>query len=301
MISDWGALQTILAIAVAGNLSAAAKSLKVNQSTVSRRLRAIEDELGCSLFRRTRENLFIPTEAGEALVETARSVGALIGEAGEKLGNAAKPVRIASCEVLAKVIVAPTVAAWRKETGESCDLIVSDNLFTLDPESFDILITPMDSAPQDMTGKRIATLQWGLYASPGYLAEHPVEEGCETLDGHSIIQAAESLADIDIYKALSELGGTVAFRSSSPLTQADMAANGAGITLLPCAIADHDSRLLPIAAKIRPTNEVWMVARRAVVNQPKVRRFLDWGFARLRNAPSSTTSANSIARLQIVS
>ena len=67
---DWDDLRFVLATARAGTLVAAATSLNVTHTTVSRRLRSLEDELGVLLFDRTPDG-WLPTAAGEDLVDTA--------------------------------------------------------------------------------------------------------------------------------------------------------------------------------------------------------------------------------------
>lgn len=70
---DWNDLKTVLAIHRAGSLKRAATSLKVNQSTVGRRLSAIEAALGVILFIRDRQG-FEPTDAGRAVIKRAKFV-----------------------------------------------------------------------------------------------------------------------------------------------------------------------------------------------------------------------------------
>ncbi len=68
---SWDDLKFVLAIANAGSLTKAARSLGVTHSTVSRRLSALEEEIGARLFDRLPEG-FTPTTAGEEAVEAAR-------------------------------------------------------------------------------------------------------------------------------------------------------------------------------------------------------------------------------------
>jgi DNA-binding transcriptional LysR family regulator len=76
-------LRTILAVANAGGFRRAATQLAVGQSVVSKRVRALEDELGVSLFERNREGARL-THAGRNFVERARSVVAEIDAAAQE-------------------------------------------------------------------------------------------------------------------------------------------------------------------------------------------------------------------------
>ncbi|WP_165351108.1 LysR family transcriptional regulator [Ciceribacter ferrooxidans] len=286
MISDWSDLQTILAIATEGTLTAAARRLGVNQSTMSRRLQAIEQALDAALFRRLEDGRLRPTAAAERLIETARQVEALVGHANTALAASPVPLRLATCEVLSAVFAAPALAGWREHTGEPAELSVYDNLFVLPADEFDVMITPLESAPTDMVGRRVGRLDWDFYASPGYARARPLAADATGFDGHDVIHAAGSLAEVATYRRLGDLGGRSVFRSSSVVAQRDMAATGAGIALLPACIVLPEHGLVRLENRLQPPPaEVWMVARRATAAQPRVRRFLDWAGERFRAAP----------------
>lgn len=70
---DWDAFRIILAIAEEGNLSAAAVKLNVNQATVGRKLKRVEQTLGVKLFDRMNNGLF-STDVGEAAIRCAKNI-----------------------------------------------------------------------------------------------------------------------------------------------------------------------------------------------------------------------------------
>lgn len=79
---NWNDLQAFLAIAQAGQLAKAAAAMRVDATTMGRRLRRLESQLGATLFEQTRQGQVL-TEAGEALlarVEEMASAAAAIGE-----------------------------------------------------------------------------------------------------------------------------------------------------------------------------------------------------------------------------
>lgn len=66
-------LETVVAIAEEGSLTGASRRLHVSQPPVSRRLAALEDELGVLLFERLARGMR-PTVAGARFVDDARSI-----------------------------------------------------------------------------------------------------------------------------------------------------------------------------------------------------------------------------------
>jgi DNA-binding transcriptional LysR family regulator len=72
---NWDDLKILLACSRAGSLSGAAQLLGIDQATASRRLAALEADLGAILFARARTGL-TPTEAGEAAITRALEIEA---------------------------------------------------------------------------------------------------------------------------------------------------------------------------------------------------------------------------------
>jgi DNA-binding transcriptional LysR family regulator len=70
---DWTDLRFLLAVQRAKTLSAAARKLGCNQTTVGRRIEALESALDRRLFRRTPDGYF-PTPDGEAALTRAERI-----------------------------------------------------------------------------------------------------------------------------------------------------------------------------------------------------------------------------------
>src|SRR5512142_2896557 len=110
---DWQDLRFLLAIQRAGSLTAAAARLRVNQSTVSRRLATLEGAIGARLFERTPGGLRptatadrIATRA-ERLEEEALAIGRLLSGAGQTRVEGV--VRVTATEGLGVHLVAPAL------------------------------------------------------------------------------------------------------------------------------------------------------------------------------------------------
>ncbi|HSN26734.1 MAG TPA: LysR family transcriptional regulator, partial [Kofleriaceae bacterium] len=92
---DWDDLKYLLAVADAGALAPAAKSMGVDPSTVSRRISALEKALGAELVARTPEGMTL-TAAGHAAVAVARRIdGELSALAAELAGSLEVPSGVA--------------------------------------------------------------------------------------------------------------------------------------------------------------------------------------------------------------
>ena len=276
MISDWSDFQTVLAIARKGSLSGAGRELGLSQSTVSRRLQAIERQLNRPIFVRSSGGDLSLNEAGKALVAAAERMDAVFRSSAEALSGIETPVRVATCEVVAKAFLVTALSAWSIETNSAADVSVHDDLFCLPDDTFDVLVTPLKSAPENMVGHRVAGLKWKVFVSPHYLRESGFTPGQSSLAGCRVIRSSGSLADIAACVWFNALGGQPVLSASSPAAQLEAAAAGTGFALLPEAIAAEDPRLVPVEFPNSPTSDIWVVARRATMQQPRVAAFLKW-------------------------
>lgn len=89
MTLNWDDLKVLLAIARAGTLTGAAQLAGMDQSTVGRRLGALEADLGAILFVRAKTG-FTPTEAGQAAIARAHEIESRALRLAEDIAHADK-------------------------------------------------------------------------------------------------------------------------------------------------------------------------------------------------------------------
>lgn len=267
---DWNEPRWVLAVHEAGSLSAAARVLGVSQSTMSRRIAAVEAG-GRAVFRADGRL----TERGKKMVAAARQMARAFARA----QGDPSPLRIASCEVTARLFVADALSAWSVGSGQAADHAVYEDLFALRPGDYDLLVSPFDSPPEGTAGERIGVLACALFAAPAYVEQSPV---AGDLAGHRVILASGSLARVPAYAWLAAQGGRVALLSSSPLAMLEACARGQGVALLPQQLADDRLCRLDLAAP--PDTPVWLVADAEDATHPRIASFLRWARAHFRKA-----------------
>ncbi len=86
MSLDWNDLKIALALSRHGSLSGGGRALGLDQSTVGRRLTALEAAVGATLFVRTRAGVAV-TEAGQRLIDLAVEVESRVGQLSEVVGE----------------------------------------------------------------------------------------------------------------------------------------------------------------------------------------------------------------------
>lgn len=281
---DWSALPFFLELARQGRLAPTARRLRVDHTTVSRRVAELERALDQKLFDRSAEG-FSLTEQGRALMPLAEAMEAqaLSIEAGRAAGGAVQGrVRVASMEGIASQYLArrlPILA--ERHPGLAVELVTSPALFNLTRREADISLSFVPVRGPKLSIRRVGGFALFLYASPGYLAQHGTPAGPEELARHRFVDYVEDLVQIpEVHWLLDVISHPqVAFRSSSMYAQATAAANGAGLVLLPSFAGETDPRLVPVLkAQVRTERPIYLSVHEELAWVPRVKetlRFLE--------------------------
>jgi len=190
-MNDLGSLLAFQSVLKSGSLSQAARSLGVPKSTLSRRIRDLEESLGQVLIRREARRL-IPTEAGELLAKYADRLLVLAEQGQEALRDLGSEV----CGELTIYAENAIVRAWL------ADIVYG--FISLHPEvqlnlKTRIVAPSVDHHSQvhfwfgtppehGLRQELLALLPVGLYASPSYLAAHGTPERPDDLEQHLWVQ-----------------------------------------------------------------------------------------------------------------
>lgn len=228
-----------------GSFSRAAERLGMPKSTLSRRLTALEAQLGERLLLRTTRKLSV-TDFGSAVLAHAQQVTAEV-EATLALTQhrQAEPsgrLRLSMPGDIANEMLAPLLAEIiAKYPAIALEVDLSPRRVDLIGENFDVALR-MGDLPDDasLAARRVAGFSTGLYAAPGYLARNGVPAEPEALMEHDTLHLlTRSGEPVPWRLQRGELRweGTPPGRASanSPSLLARLALAGAGIT----ALADH--------------------------------------------------------------
>jgi DNA-binding transcriptional LysR family regulator len=293
---DWDDLKYFLAVARHGSTLGAGRALRVSQTTVARRLAALEQRLGLVLVER-RQAGYALTTAGEALVKRAESVeaaaAAFADAAGAQSREASGTVCLTCIELYAVTIVPPLLRDLHEaHPGLKIELDVADFRRDLAAGEADVALRagrmPADSS---LVGRRIAPDPWTLYCSRAYAAAHPRPRTAADLRGHQIIGGGGDKIwppyRAWLQRHRLEEAVTMHHSSASGLLAAVRA--GAGLAVLPSFVADRDPDLVrclkPIAGD---DSEMWLLTHERLRHTPRVRAVMDFLGERLTRLARET-------------
>jgi DNA-binding transcriptional LysR family regulator len=275
---DWDDLRFFLALSRHGSLSAAAKVLHVAQSTVGRRLISLEASLGVRLLNRTPDG-YVPTLAGQDVREQAERVEAqalsLQRSVGGRDTRLAGLVRVTCAETVATHILAPCFATLHDRHPDlMIELIPNPRELSLSMREADISVRLKRSDQHDLVVRRIGSIAFGLYASPGYLARYGslnVDGGCP---GHFLITQLEDIQDATQTGWLTDFAPSarVAMQTSSHEAAVLAAVHGGGLACLARFRADHEAGLTRLATPLPiPGAGIWLLVHRDNRQTPRIR------------------------------
>jgi DNA-binding transcriptional LysR family regulator len=281
-MADLDGMALFVRIMEAGSLSAAARSLGLPKSTVSRRLSQLEQALGTSLISRSTRALSL-TDAGRDFLDRIRP---LVFEAEQaeleiksRGARAVGLVRIGATTAFGQSILAPLLCSlMQREPDLRIELQLSDQRENLFEDGLDIAVRMGRLDSSELTVRKLCSVTRGLYAAPTYLARCGEPEGPADLARHECIVIAKSLERWSFADG-TEVRVPWRFASGTVAMALDAAMRGQGIALLPHFItvtAEASGELrkilpntpLPVAeaSALYPRNRTPSFAVKAVVD-----------------------------------
>jgi len=178
-MNDWDDIRFFLEVARAGSISSASKILKVNHTTVSRRIHSLEKKHGVRLFERSRDG-YQMTEAADAIYHQALEIElqnqqisrTLFGQDTRLEG----PISLTMPHDIFEYCLAKDLAEFHQtHPGIQLKLIVGKGVLNLSSREADIAIRLTPSPPDYLVGREVSGLQHALYSTdPNLNTNKPV-------------------------------------------------------------------------------------------------------------------------------
>lgn len=261
---NWDDGRLFLAVARAGQMRAAATTLGLNQATLSRRVAALEAQLGCRLLIRRPHGCTL-TGDGSALLARLERVEAemlLAGATGDTSGVVRGTVRLGAPDGFGTAFLAPRLAALtRAHPDLVIQLVPAPRSFSLSEREADIAVMVGRPKSGRLRVQKLTDYSLGLYASPAYLEAHGTPATLDALlSAHRLVGYVGDLLHTPELDYAHEISGL--WRSdvevSSALGQCEAVLGGAGIGILHDFVATRSETLVPVLPDVRVTRAYWL-------------------------------------------
>ncbi|WP_194955112.1 LysR family transcriptional regulator [Sphingopyxis solisilvae] len=280
---DWNDLKAFLAVAETGSTLAAAQTLRVSQTTVARRIAALEAATGLNLFER-RQAGYALTPVGEAMLASAQAVRDAADRFDEAAGatsrDAGGTVSLTTMEIFAVTVLPPILRDLRAEhPAIRIQLDTSDDQRDLAAGAADIAIrNSKQPTGAGLVGRRIADNPWTVYCSRDYADRHGIPHTRDELAAHPFIGGGGYVWEpYQAWLRQYDLEGSVVMKYDTGTGLLAGVRSGMGLTILPGFIADREPDLIRcIPPRSDDTTGLWLLTHERLRHVPRVRLVLDF-------------------------
>lgn len=278
--------ETFLLVTEVGSFTAAAERLSLPVSSVSRRVARLEGRLGIQLLTRTTRSLHL-TEAGEVYAREVRELLERMGELESRLGGrAAEPqgtLRVTGPARISNTAGAMFAGFLARYPRVGMQLIEEDRVVDLIGEGVDAALRgAAASSEHGLVSVRLFTMSFRLFASPDYLAEHPVESLGDLADGLGVLWGAAPSETWSLRRQgeVETVKVSGRFRSRNLNARHNAAMWGLGVAVLPeliCAPQVAAGLLAPVLPEYEGDfGSLWLVYPESRHPSPALRAFVTY-------------------------
>lgn len=273
-----------------GSFTAAAQSLSVSPSAISKTIQRLEQQLGLRLFTRTTRSLALTPE-GRELHERAlhllRAADDVVQSAAAVRSEPSGTLKVAAPLPIGTRVLASALPEFRRRYPKlSIDLRLNDRFVNLVEEGIDVAIRIGDLADSTLISRRLASIRVSAFASPAYLAARGTPLKPENLKGHDCVIFRYQTSG-QLMRWMFKVGGrTIEFTPDAAIVVdvsdavAEVLVNGGGIGMSASFIAApyvERGLLVPVLNEFSvdgsPITAVWPESRRA---SPNVKAFISF-------------------------
>jgi DNA-binding transcriptional LysR family regulator len=277
MEPDWDDFKVLLALARAGSVAGAARALGVDNSTVSRRLAALEDAVGARLLLRGGRE-FGWTAEGRAAIGAAESIETAVAQ-GLRTCRAARSdvsgsLRLSCPSGLVTPLAGMMLPAVReKHPALAIELIADNRTVDLAKGEADMALRMFRPTESGLVARRTFEMGWGVFASRAYLAEHGTPASADELAGHRLVLYHELLLRVPGPRWLEARRGphTLFLRVDNTEVASNAIASGGGIGIVPCFEAVGRPDMVRVFPEPMAFNTGWIVYHEATRDTARVR------------------------------
>ncbi len=272
-MKSWDDLKYALAVHRQGGLSGAARELGVNHSTVSRRISALEEQMGVRLFDRFANGL-TATSFGEQAIQAAEEMERRFLEldltiAGQDMVLEGT-IKVSAPQLIIKVVLADIFLEFTKTYPKiSLTVIATSDAVNLHRREADVSILASNEPEETLWGRKVLSQRCMYYGSEHYLTNRP---NTKILDCINFVWRGDNPADevLEVYpdaRIVAKFDDMVAVHGA---VQANM-----GIARMPCFLGDTTKELQRVGGlTAEPYTDIWVLTHPDLQTTPRVRTFM---------------------------
>ena len=279
----WDDLKYALAVSRKGSFSGAADLLNVTHTTVSRRVRALEERLGLKLFLLTNVG-FVPTAAGLELLETAKKMEDQLQNLERRITGNEMQLRgnlsISTVDFVYEIFKNQFAKFITAHPNLEVSLSMTNTPVSLTHLEADIALRITNKPPENLFGRKILDLEYAVYASQELVDNIGLDAPYKD---YPWVHHTEHMQSVwmDLWLKKNAPGAPIALRVDSAVTARQAVESGLGVHFLPSAYTENASNLVRIGLEAGKVS-LWFLTHPDLKNNGRVNAFSDFMFKQLR-------------------
>jgi DNA-binding transcriptional LysR family regulator len=226
------------------------------------------------------------TEAGEAILDNIERIEHEVQAVNRRIAgkdlSLEGTVRLTTVETLAAEILSPVLAAFRLSyPAVHIEIVAATRSLSLTKREADVALRVAPFTQADLVARKVGAIEYGLYASDGYLRRFGQPDWHTGAADHCLIVTEPDLLETPEMRWLRGLApaASAVLVSNSRLIHRAAAANGLGIACLARYLGDPVSGLVrltpPVSAEPAPVRDLWLGLHGDMRHMPRIRAFTD--------------------------
>lgn len=282
---DWDDFRLVKMIAEHRGLGPAADIMKLNHSTVFRKLNALEERLGTRVFERSRSGYTL-TAAGEEMLSIAGQMAESVYDFERRLaGMDSRPtgeLRVTTTDTIFEYLLGPIFSEFRRQyPGIILDVVIESRALNLSRRDADVAIRAATEPPDTLVGRRLGLLNWNFYrASDMQVAANvaPFDQNVGWVGFTDPVSGAAAGRWFNERVPLER----IAARVNSINAMARAVASGLGAGILPNFVGDQMPGVVRMGGPItEASSSLWLLTHPDLRRSVRMRAFLDFVGAEL--------------------
>jgi DNA-binding transcriptional LysR family regulator len=292
---DWNDLRCFIAVMRAGNTLAASRQLRVSQTTVARRIEALEASVGLELFDKRRTG-YAPTEAALTLKDAALAIETAASGyetlAAQMTRGLAGIVRLTTSQIMADYLLSPALRVFHDTHPDlRLEVVAEDRFLDLSKGEADVALRAMigSKAQPGLIGRRLSADRFSVYCSQAYAERHGMPRSGADLRNHTLIMAEPGRYRVPIAEWI--------YSQVTPAEVAEFRNNvagmfsgiksGYGVSVMSDVLAACDPDFVRcFTPDIEQPHEIWLLTHERLRDVPRVRVVLDFLVAYFTTHPA---------------
>ncbi len=279
---NWDDMRLFLGLARNGRVAIAAKGMKVDPTTLIRRVKKLEDSLNCKLFELTKKGYVLTTHGTELVTYIEKAEHYFLeaqNELDDERSHLAGSIRVSVSEGFGSWFLAPLLPDFKKRyPGISIELVATSGFLNLNKREADMAILLEKPSRGLLVTQKLTDYNLYLYTHQSLIKKRKPET-LQDLTSYNLVSYVPDLVYAPQLKFIEEtaLSQLSALRSTSINAQYQMLINGAGVGILPKFMAETQAGLVRLIENdIHIKRTFWLATHKETHSQARFQVFTQW-------------------------